>query len=115
MFIIIPGPSGQQTSRKFLPWLICASKTVIPHVTESDKEGGLTSGANSPRNKRQGEPCIVERNFKKHQENATVILQFEFLGTVMTFSVGSGIWTIVILQGSVEKNVYIYLLLHNED
>lgn len=32
----------------------------------------------------------------------------------MTLSVSSGIWTIVILEGSVEKNVYIYLLLHNE-
>lgn len=32
----------------------------------------------------------------------------------MTLSVSSGIWTIVILEGSVENNVYIYLLLHDE-
>lgn len=83
-------------------------------MTEPNKEGRLISGVNSPRNKRQGEPCIVERNFKKHQENATVYYSFEFLGTVMTLSVSSGIWTIVILQGSVVNNVYIYLLAYED-
>lgn len=84
-------------------------------MTEPNKEGRLIGGANSPRNKKQGEPCIVERNFKKHQENATIYYSSSFLGTVMTLSVSSGIWTIVVLRGSVESNVYIYLLLHNED
>lgn len=50
----------------------------VPQVTESNREGRLLSGVNSLRNTRQREPCFVERNVKKHQEDATVYYSLSF-------------------------------------
>lgn len=45
--------SGRQISRKFLPWLICASMSV-PQVTESNREGRLLGGVNSQKHEAEG-------------------------------------------------------------
>lgn len=80
--------SGQQISRKFLPCLICASKTV-PQVTESNRKEGSRVGELSK--KQEAELCIGKEILKNTKKMLWYILQLEFLGTVMTSSVSSDI------------------------
>lgn len=66
-------------------------------MTKSKREGRRISGMNSFKKQETEGVLYCGKKLLETPRKCYGILQFEFLGTVMTLSVSSGIWAIVIL------------------